>query len=101
MIKHIVLWKFRAEVKDAEKDHLKQNMKSGLIGLVGKIPGLLEAEFVDKLISSSTHDMALIALFESEEALLEYKEHPLHLQVANTHVRPYIFERSCLDYELN
>jgi len=93
------MWKLKESIPEHEKEDLKENVKSGFSGLIGKIPGLLEAVFIDKPISSSTHDMALITLFESEEALYGYKENPLHLRVANTFVRPNVYERSCMDYE--
>ena len=41
---------------------------------------------------------SLIA-FESGEALAFYASHPLHLDAANNHIRPYYSERRCFDFE--
>ena len=80
MVHHIVMWKFKEEIKEEQKAQLKQDMAKNLKSLVGKVPGLLTAEFVEEPIPSSTHDMALV-------------------KVADTYVRPYVTERACLDYE--
>ncbi len=100
MIKHIVMWNFKKEVVEGEKELLKAKMEENLTALVGKVPGLLDAEFVRNPITSSTHDMALLTTFDSVEALKGYKDHPEHVHVANTYVRPYTTERCCMDYEM-
>ena len=38
--------------------------------------------------------------YESEEALKGYAVHPEHVAVANGKVRPYMVQRSCLDFEI-
>ena len=43
MVKHIILWQLKDELSDAEKAAVKAGIKEGLEGLVGKVPGLLEA----------------------------------------------------------
>ena len=88
MVHHIVMWKFKEEIKEEQKAQLKQDMAKNLKSLVGKVPGLLTAEFVEKPIPSSTAgDIAV------------YAKHPEHVKVADTYVRPYATERACLDYE--
>ena len=42
----------------------------------------------------------LDSTLESEEALKGYATHPEHVAVANTKVRPYTVQRSCLDFEI-
>lgn len=42
----------------------------------------------------------LDSLFENEEALKNYSSNPLHVEVANTKVRPYVKIRSSFDYEV-
>ena len=46
MVHHIVMWKFKPEVKDEDKKALKEAMAEHLKGLVGKVPGLKTADFV-------------------------------------------------------
>jgi len=97
-VKHIVMWQFKEDIKEAQKDELKKNMKENLTALVGIVPGLLKADFEVAPISSSTHDMALITEFDTEESLKGYGIHEAHVKVANTYVRPYVCNRACLDY---
>ncbi|HJB01409.1 MAG TPA: Dabb family protein [Candidatus Mediterraneibacter merdavium] len=98
MVHHIVMWKFRPEVKEEEKAGLKAAMKENLESLVGKVPGLVELKFVDTPLDTSTHDMALVSTLEKAEDIAVYAHHPEHVKVADTYVRPFVTERACLDY---
>lgn len=98
MVHHIVMWKFKPEIKEEQKPALKQAMKENLTALVGKVPGLVSLEFIDSPISSSTHDIALVSTLEKKEDIAVYSSHPAHVEVADTYVRPYVTERACLDY---
>lgn len=101
MVKHIILWTLRQELTDEEKATVKAGIKEGLEGLVGIVPGLIEAKvIIDGRLASSNADVMLDSTLESEEALRGYAQHPAHLEVANGKVRPYTANRSCLDYEL-
>lgn len=99
MVHHIVMWKWKAEVAEAQKEDLRNAMQEQLEGLVGKVPGLLTASFVPAPLASSTHDMALVTTLEKAEDIAVYAKHPEHVHVADTYVRPYVTERACLDYE--
>lgn len=98
IVKHIVMWQFKPEIKEEEKDNLKKNMKEQLSSLVGVVPGLQKVVFIDQPISSSTHDMALVTEFDKASSIKEYSTHPAHVKVADTFVRPYVCNRACLDY---
>lgn len=98
MVHHIVMWKFKPEIAEDQKADLKAAMAEHLESLVGKVPGLLSLEFVSDPISSSTHDIALVSTLEKAEDIAVYATHPEHVKVADTYVRPYVCERSCLDY---
>lgn len=100
MVHHIVMWKFKPEVKEEDKPALKAAMKEKLNALVGKVPGLLTMEFVDAPFASSTHDIALISTLQSEEDIAVYGSHPEHVAVADTYIRPFVTERACLDFQL-
>lgn len=99
MVHHIVMWKFKSEIKEEQKEGIKKAMAENLQSLVGKVPGLLTVEFVSQPISSSTHDIALVTTLEKAEDIAAYAVHPEHVRVADTYVRPYVTERACLDYE--
>ena len=99
MVKHIILWTLKDNFSDAEKKEIKNNIKEGLEGLMGKIPGLIDIKvYIDPLASSNV-DLILDSSFENEEALKGYAVHPDHVAVADGKVRPYTATRSCIDYE--
>lgn len=100
MVKHVILWKLKDEFSESEKEEIKKNIKNGLEGLAGKIPGLSEIHVYTNGLASSTADLMLDSQFENEEALRGYSVHPNHVHVADTFVRPYTAVRSCLDFEI-
>lgn len=101
MVKHIILWTLNPELSDSEKQQVKQDIKEGLEGLVGKVPGLMDVKVnIDGRLDSSNADVMLDCTLESEEALKAYASHPVHVAVADSKVRPYTVQRSCLDYEI-
>lgn len=101
MVKHIILWTLNPELSDQEKANVKKGIKEGLEGLKGKVPGLLDVVVnVDGRLQSSNCDVMLDSTMESEEALKAYAVHPAHVEVANTKVRPYTVQRTCLDFEV-
>ncbi|MBO7617133.1 MAG: Dabb family protein [Bacteroidales bacterium] len=101
MVKHIILWTLNPELTEEEKTAVKAGIKKGLEGLVGKVPGLIDVKVhIDGRLATSTADLMLDCTLENEEALKGYAQHPEHLAVANTKVRPYTAQRACLDYEI-
>ena len=101
MVKHIILWTLNPELSEAEKKEVKAGIKENLEGLVGKVPGLIDVKVnVDGRLDSSNADVMLDSTLESAEALKGYAVHPDHVAVANTKVRPYTIQRSCLDFEV-
>ena len=42
MVKHVILWNLKDEFSDEEKAQIKKDIKDGLEGLKGQIPGLTE-----------------------------------------------------------
>ena len=98
MVNHIVMWNFKDEIEEAQKEEIKKEMEENLKSLVGKVPGLLTVEFVSNPIDSSTHDIALVTTLEKAEDIAVYAKHPAHVHVADTYVRPYVKDRACLDY---
>lgn len=100
MVKHIILWKLKDELTEAEKETVKAGIKAGLEALVGQVPGLVECKVnISGRLASSNADVMLDSTLESPEALKGYAVHPAHVAVADTKVRPYTALRTCLDYE--
>ena len=101
MVKHIILWTLNPSLSEKEKATVKADIKAGLEGLVGKVPGLVEVRVsIDGRRASSNADVMLDSTLESEEALNVYACHPAHVEVADTKVRPYVVQRTCLDFEI-
>ncbi len=99
MVKHIILWTLK-ECDENEKAKIKKNIKENLEGLMGKIDGLTEIKVYTEGLASSNADLMLDSSFVSEAALKGYAVHPDHVFVADTFVRPFTAQRSCLDFEI-
>lgn len=101
MVKHVIIWTLKEEYSDSEKAKIKADMKESLEALKGVIPGLIDIKlYTEPLPSSKNADVLLDTTFESEEALKNYAVHPIHVEAANTKVRPFVSGRSCMDYEI-
>lgn len=100
MVKHIILWKIEEEKSAQEKAEIKKGVKTGLEGLKGKIPGMLDIHVVTEGLATSNADIMLDSSFESEDALKGYAVHPEHVKVADNNVRPFMAVRMCMDYEM-
>ena len=100
MVKHIILWTLK-EMSDSEKESVKADIRKGLEGLKGEIPGLVDIKVnTSGRLASSTADLMLDSTFESEEALKGYSKNPEHVAVADSKVRPFTESRACLDFEI-
>lgn len=98
MVKHIILWKLKDDI--ADKAQVKAGIKSGLEGLKGVVPGLVDIIVRTEGLASSNADVMLDSTFEDEAALKGYSIHPAHVAVADTKVRPFTQTRLCLDFEV-
>ena len=99
MVKHIILCKLNQDLTYSENMYDKAGIKQGMECLKGVDPGLIDVKvYIDGRLDSSNVDVMLDSTLESEEALKKYATHPAHVEVANTKVRPYTVQRSCLDY---
>ena len=77
MFRHIVIYWFH----EPTKENL-QEAKERLMGLKDKIPGLLSVEIgMDEAHTERSCDLCLNMVFESREALENYRTHPEHIPV--------------------
>lgn len=98
MVKHIILWKLKEELADRES--VIAGIKTGLEGLLGNIPGLVDIHVISGGLESSNADVMLDSTFVDAASLKGYSVHPKHVQVADTMVRPFTATRLCLDFEI-
>ena len=99
MVKHIILWQLKDELSDAEKAKVRENIKAGLEGLAGQIPGLVDIHVQIEMLGSSNADLMLDSTFDDEASLKGYAVHPAHVAVADGVVRPNTKSRVCIDFE--
>jgi len=100
MVKHIILWQLKDELSGEEKAKVRADIKVGLEGLAGKIPGLIDIHVQTEMLDSSNADLMLDSTFEDADSLKGYAVHPEHVAVADGAVRPYTKSRVCIDYEV-
>lgn len=98
MVTHVVAWNFKEEIPEEDKAELKAEMKKNLESLVGMVPGLLSAKFVEEPLPGSNREMALVTTHVAAEDIAVYSGHEAHQQVANTYVRPYTRDRACVNF---
>ncbi len=100
MVKHIILWKLKDELQGDERLQVIENIRQGLEGLQGQVPGLLDIHVYGgaSALESSNADVMLDSTLESPEALKGYAVHPAHVAVADGRVRPFTQLRTCLDF---
>lgn len=99
MVKHVILWVLKEGLTAEEKVSIKAGIKAGLEGLKGQIPGMMDIRVNTNPLPSSNCDLMLDSTFVDYESLKGYSGNPLHVEVANTKVRPYTASRVCMDYE--
>lgn len=100
MVKHVILWKLKSELTAEQKSSVKQGIKAGLEGLKGKVPGIVEIKVNINGLETSNADVMLDSTFTDFASLKAYSVNPLHVEVANTKVRPFTEVRMCLDYPI-
>jgi len=98
MVTHVVAWNFKDDVKEEDKEQLKKEMKKHLESLVGQVPGLCSVRFFCDPLPGSNRDMALVTTHETAQDIAAYGQHPAHVKVADTFVRPYTKERACINF---
>jgi hypothetical protein len=96
MIKHVVMWKFKSEVTEADKLEMKRQLEA----LTGVVPSLVNIEIgMDVSSKEASMDMVLYSEFKSLEDLAAYAGHPEHLKVVEF-VKPLVCDRAVVDYEV-
>ncbi len=96
MVKHFVMWHMKDEYAPEKKSEYLKQIKEGLEGLVGVIPGMVSAKVYTLPLEGQAFDMMLDSTFSDEEALKNYQSNPAHIKVA-TIVRSVVDGRACFD----
>ena len=93
MIRHVVMWKFRAGEEEKMQEFLTK-----LQALDGVIPQILRSE-VGVNVKDGNYDACLIADFESLETLDIYKNDPRHVAVSKL-CKSIREDRVAVDFEI-
>ena len=100
MIKHVVMWKLKAEAQGNTKEENLKIIRDRLYALPAIIPQIKKMEiFFDVSHTDMSMDLMLDTEFESLEALHTYAVHPEHVKVSQF-VRSVIESRVVLDSEI-
>ena len=66
MTKHIILWTLKPELSEEQKALIKKEIKAGLEGLAGVVPGVLDIKVqIEGRRASSNADLMLDCALES------------------------------------
>ena len=97
MIRHVVVFTWSADA-DAERRRSTVEALRRLRGEVGGMTSLVVAD--DAGLSDGNADTVLIADFPDAEAFYRYAQDPVHLAVLAEHVRPWLAQRSAVQYQI-
>jgi len=96
VIRHIVLFKFKADTPQTERDVLLEMLRA----LPSKISEIIDFEAgFDVVRSARAFDLALVASYEDLAALDRYAKHEHHLPVIER-VREICEQVASVDYEV-
>ena len=94
MIRHVIMWKFRA----GEEENMHKFL-DGLKALDGVIPEIRRMEVGVNILEKNNYDACLIADFDDFEALDRYKKVPRHVAVS-TLCKSIREARGAVDFEI-
>lgn len=99
MLRHVVLFRFREDVKPEERRRERERFRSALLDLASRLPQTvtsLEVGFNSN--PAESFDIALIGTFADLAHLQAYSTHPDHVS-AVSRLRPFLAARWCVDFE--
>ncbi|MCC8096583.1 MAG: Dabb family protein [Tannerellaceae bacterium] len=98
MLKHIVMWKLKAEAEGKTKAENALWMKEHLEALVGVVPEIRSLEVgINIKESAMAYDAVLVSTFDDEAALEAYKVNPEHVKIS-TYCKKIRESRVVVDY---
>ena len=94
MIRHVIMWKFRA----GEEENMNAFL-NGLKALDGVIPEIRRMEVGVNVLEKNNYDACLIADFDDLAALERYKNDPRHVEVSSL-CKSIREARGAVDFEI-
>ena len=99
MVKHIVMFQFQEQISAEERKQKGQEVKTRTEALIDIRPGIQSLQVQLVPVGTSTHDILLEGLFDSQESLMRYQTHPAHMSIGDV-LKQVGQCRACFDYEL-
>ncbi|MGM9551123.1 MAG: Dabb family protein [Clostridia bacterium] len=96
MVKHIVMWKYKAELGSDEREALFEKLQESAKGMNGKIKGLISASLLKNINPSEPHDICLYCEFENYTDVENYQVDPIHIGFKNI-ITGNVTDRVCVD----
>lgn len=96
MIRHIVMWKYKAELSMEEREALFEKLNAGAEAMNGNIKGLIKAELIKNVNCEEKYDLCLYCEFETLEDINNYQEDPVHIAFKDI-IMGNVFDRACID----
>lgn len=99
MVKHIVLFRFRADVEPEVRREAAEIFKARILALPQKLDFIRQLEVGFNINPDEQWDIALVSAFDNLEDVRRYSLFPDH-QSAAGELKKYIDGRSCVDFEV-
>lgn len=96
MIRHIVMWKYKAELSVEDRAELFSKLSQAAENMNGNIKGLIKAELIKNVNSQEKYDLCLYCEFETLEDVNSYQDDPVHIAFKDIIVGN-VFDRACID----
>ncbi len=98
MVKHVVLFKFKAFETPEDKISTLSNIKQALENLIDTVPSLKSIEVGLNSNEKEEFDLVLTTTHDDWAGLQAYAVHPEHVKVGQM-IGAHKDARSCVDYE--
>ena len=100
MVKHIVMWKYKSELSQNEREVLFEKLRKSADDMNGKINGMKYATLMKNVNPDEPHDICLYCEFETYRDVENYQVDPVHIAFKNI-IMGNVYDRVCIDCEEN
>jgi len=95
MFRHVALFRWKDDATEAQRERAADELRA--------LPAVIEEirEFhvgVDAGVNEGNYDLAVVAVFDTPEGYLAYRDHPRHRLVADQHIRPIVAARAAVQF---
>lgn len=98
MVKHIVLFKLKDSLSQAEKEVVIQSFKEAIEALPKVIPFIIDIHVGGNCNPDEQWDICLNSTFHSLDDIKTYAAHPAHVAAASL-LKDAKTDRACVDFE--